>query len=369
MNCNDNTIYQIASLNLDGNIIPHAWYSTITFANGKPHLPAIIILAEILFWYRPEAIKDEVTGKFLGYRKKFKSDLLQRSYKSFEDQFGFSKKQIKTALVKLEELGLIRRVFRDIEIENGAKLTNVMYIQIFPEQIKKITYDKFFEKTKETLKNPVNSTQGHTYGHTGTEVCTSMSTGYGHTGTEGMDIEGHTYTEITITEITNTENIYTTAPNEKKSFGAEENTQAQNQKLKNSYESSERGGLNNPPEKVSAGNRENKCSTTKLLKQSEKINFNFETLEWEMITASDIEGWQKAYPACDISVELEKMKQWLIANPDKRKKNYRRFIVNWLTRQQDKGGTRAIVTSSKSNAYEEFLQKYSATTDSEVNHA
>ncbi|GAH01811.1 unnamed protein product, partial [marine sediment metagenome] len=34
--------------------------------------------------------------------------------------------------------------------------------------------------------------------------------------------------------------------------------------------------------------------------------------------------------------------EWLLANPDKRKKNYRRFIVNWLTRTQDKGGSEKI---------------------------
>ena len=34
------------------------------------------------------------------------------------------------------------------------------------------------------------------------------------------------------------------------------------------------------------------------------------------------------------------MRQWLISNPNKRKKNYRRFITNWLSRSQEKGGTK-----------------------------
>jgi len=35
------------------------------------------------------------------------------------------------------------------------------------------------------------------------------------------------------------------------------------------------------------------------------------------------------------------MKEWLLSNPKKRKKNYRRFITNWLTRSQEKGGTKS----------------------------
>ena len=34
------------------------------------------------------------------------------------------------------------------------------------------------------------------------------------------------------------------------------------------------------------------------------------------------------------------MREWLLANPSKKKKNYRRFITNWLTRTQDKGGSK-----------------------------
>ena len=73
-----------------------------------------------------------------------------------------------------------------------------------------------------------------------------------------------------------------------------------------------------------------------------KIVFNFETLKWENIKISDTSVWVKAYPACDIKAELNKMKSWLVANPSKRKTRYERFINNWLSRQQDKGGTRGV---------------------------
>ena len=76
------------------------------------------------------------------------------------------------------------------------------------------------------------------------------------------------------------------------------------------------------------------------LKLSPKINFNFETEEWENIIAKNMQRWQDTYPACDINLELKKMADWLLANPAKRKKNYRKFISGWLSRQQDRGGTK-----------------------------
>lgn len=80
----------------------------------------------------------------------------------------------------------------------------------------------------------------------------------------------------------------------------------------------------------------------KKKKDPASISFNFASREWEGITIEDKSGWLAAYPACDIEVELYKMREWLLANPEKKKKNYRRFITNWLSRTQDKGGSEKI---------------------------
>lgn len=58
------------------------------------------------------------------------------------------------------------------------------------------------------------------------------------------------------------------------------------------------------------------------------------------ITEADIEAWAAAYPACDVRTEILKSAEWLKANPDKKKKNYRRFIVNWLGSAQERGGSK-----------------------------
>lgn len=53
-----------------------------------------------------------------------------------------------------------------------------------------------------------------------------------------------------------------------------------------------------------------------------------------------IEKWSGAYPAVDIKQELYKMAAWLESNPVRRKtrRGIDRFINNWLSREQDRGG-------------------------------
>jgi len=84
--------------------------------------------------------------------------------------------------------------------------------------------------------------------------------------------------------------------------------------------------------------------SSSLLKEEEGIKgivFSFESREWVGISDRDKGDWAKAYLACDVGQELNKMAQWLLANPEKRKVNYRRFIVNWLNKAQDRGGSGA----------------------------
>jgi uncharacterized protein YdaU (DUF1376 family) len=61
---------------------------------------------------------------------------------------------------------------------------------------------------------------------------------------------------------------------------------------------------------------------------------------WLGITDQDRSTWATAFPACTLDIELLRASEWLKANPAKaRKSNWRRFLVSWLTRSQDKGGT------------------------------
>ncbi len=57
---------------------------------------------------------------------------------------------------------------------------------------------------------------------------------------------------------------------------------------------------------------------------------------WSGITDSDRSEWAAAYPVASLGEELARASAWLRANPRRAtKRNWRRFIVNWLGRAQD----------------------------------
>ena len=101
------TVDRMSRLHISGNIIPVTWYKTIRKSTGKPNLNAIIILADIVYWYRPTEVRDEMTGELVGLKKKFHADLLQRSYQQIADQFGITKRDATNAVVELEKMKVI----------------------------------------------------------------------------------------------------------------------------------------------------------------------------------------------------------------------------------------------------------------------
>ena len=80
-----------------------------------------------------------IRDRFIGIKKRFKADLLQRSYRQFSEQFGYSKRQVTEAIKALETLGVIRREFRTVST-NMQKLSNVLYIELFPDKLMELTY-------------------------------------------------------------------------------------------------------------------------------------------------------------------------------------------------------------------------------------
>lgn len=152
---NDKVDY-MAQLEITGNITPQIWYKTITKETGKPHLLAIAILSDIVYWYRPMEIRDEVTGQFLGYKKKFKSDILQRSYDQFAELFGESKRSVTDAVIHLETIGVIKREFRNIGVA-GITSTNILFIDFFPEKLYELTYPNIVDNSSSVSTKKDNS--------------------------------------------------------------------------------------------------------------------------------------------------------------------------------------------------------------------
>ncbi len=130
----------LGKINISGNVIPHAWHKTILRDNGKPYLLAITLLADIVYWYRPVEIRDEASGHIIGWRKRFRGDHLQKTYEQYSEFYGESKRSIKAALDRLEELRVIKKIFRDITLSNGTKVANIMFIALNPERLKELTF-------------------------------------------------------------------------------------------------------------------------------------------------------------------------------------------------------------------------------------
>lgn len=58
------------------------------------------------------------------------------------------------------------------------------------------------------------------------------------------------------------------------------------------------------------------------------------------ISQTDVSEWVGAFPAVNVDQKLKAIRAWLIANPKKRKtaRGMKRFVVSWLSREQDRGG-------------------------------
>ena len=133
------TVDQLSQMRITGNVIPSAWYQTIRKESGKPYLNAIVILADIVYWYRAAEVRSEGTGELVGYKKKFKADLLQRNYQQIADQFGISKRDASNAVVELEKLGVVKRVFRKLNM-GGIIIPNVLFLALDVEVLRRLTF-------------------------------------------------------------------------------------------------------------------------------------------------------------------------------------------------------------------------------------
>ena len=137
---------------LTGNITPHDWYEKFTNSRGRPDLPLISVLSEIVYWYRPKRIKDNQTGD-ITYINKFLGDAWQTSYEHFEKKFGFNREKLRRIFVKLEQIGICQREFRTVKLR-GQTYNNRLFIHLSSQFLSSYTDNKKFAELK-THKNHV----------------------------------------------------------------------------------------------------------------------------------------------------------------------------------------------------------------------
>lgn len=140
--CKNTTGLYVKSL--VGNIIPHSWYNKITTSSGRPDRTAILILAEIVYWYRPCKVSSRDTTQSKSSNNntdksreggfKFQDDAWQTSYEHFEKKFSCSKETIRRTFVKLEAYGFISRELRTIS-KFGQVYNNRLFVHLHTDKL------------------------------------------------------------------------------------------------------------------------------------------------------------------------------------------------------------------------------------------
>lgn len=62
---------RMAEISITGNVTPVTWYTTFRKpGSGTAFFLAVSILSDIVYWFRPAAVRDEETGRFVRWRSK-----------------------------------------------------------------------------------------------------------------------------------------------------------------------------------------------------------------------------------------------------------------------------------------------------------
>jgi hypothetical protein len=131
-------VLAISQIHFEGDIIPQEWFKHIKTSSGETDAIGILILADLISWYRPIRAQNENTGEPLPPRQKFEEDMFRATETYYQNKFGFNKDQIEQALTRLEKTGYIRQEISDFKTK--VSITQIRYIEPIPSKILEITY-------------------------------------------------------------------------------------------------------------------------------------------------------------------------------------------------------------------------------------
>ncbi|MCP5425293.1 MAG: hypothetical protein H6970_09520 [Gammaproteobacteria bacterium] len=132
------TVAAIGAIPFTGNLIPPSWYKRLKLPSGRTDLVGCIVLAEIVYQYRPRAVTENITGKVLHYVKRFARDRFCAPLAYFAKKFELTTDQVRQALKRLEQAGLIHRDYRAISVA-GRTVHGMTFVEPVPAAIRTIT--------------------------------------------------------------------------------------------------------------------------------------------------------------------------------------------------------------------------------------
>lgn len=100
-------VEQFGLLHISGDVVPPEFFQAIKFENCKPDLLSVLILSNLLYWYRPIKPRDERTDHATAWRQKFQGEMLSRTYQEWADIYGATERQARDACHRLQAKGLI----------------------------------------------------------------------------------------------------------------------------------------------------------------------------------------------------------------------------------------------------------------------
>lgn len=112
-------------------------------------------------------------------------------------------------------------------------------------------------------------------------------------------------------------------------------------------------------------NSEGKEPSSSVSPERRKIDFDWSTGKFTGITQRFVLMWTESYPALDIAAQIRKMQSWQVSNPKLKKKDYLRFINSWLSKEQDRAGSRTI----NQPTFQSFEEKAKSKTDAAIEEA
>ena len=117
--CN-NAESQINKISITGNIVPSNWYHNLLRPCGKSDTTAIAILSELVFLHRYNGNTE-----------------FQLNFNYFKRKFNFGVSQTKDAVIRLEQIELLKRSLRTV-IVSGRRFTNEMFLVLNIENVLKL---------------------------------------------------------------------------------------------------------------------------------------------------------------------------------------------------------------------------------------
>ena len=139
------TVARVHAIGIKGNVVPCGWYENVTkektgYADGN----AIAILSEVVNLNLP-VIECNADGNVVSIEDGFYGKLPQKSYTELASKFGMSEKQARIAVANLERLGLVRRVWDDIECKRTSGYTGngtPLYLELNVDRLAAISYNE-----------------------------------------------------------------------------------------------------------------------------------------------------------------------------------------------------------------------------------